>query len=412
MVSVIRTAEFAAELHRRRTEAGMTLSAFAASIFYSKGYLSRVENGLQSPSEELARACDAELGAGGALTMLVREAWAAEPLPDTVVMPLPQEPSILPADLAVAARGGDLRTLYDAGFAHSRLLGHGYSPRIALADLLPQARVLTAVVAETRDPEARGPLVRLLARQQEYAGWMFQEHGDHVAASSWTAAAGHTAAAVQDRAFWLWTLLRHAEISLYQGDALRVLELSGRVSAACRDDYDLAAAAERIAAQGRALEGDPSTCLRCLDRSAAFVSRASAGATIFGSTSLLDPLATVRGWVAYELGQLQESAEILEGEVSRMPAASLRSRARFGVRAALAYSAAGELDRACAVTEAVLDSVERTRSATIALDVRRLSRSFLRRAKDPRVSRLLPRLHAASRVSDGSIPSPDRVPER
>lgn len=396
-----RTAEFAAELRRRRTEAGMPLSALAGKVFYSKGYLSRVENGLQAASEELARACDAELSAGGALTTLLREVRTADPLPNLVGAPLPQEPSILPADFAVAARGGDLTTLYEVGFAHSRLLGHGYSPAIALAELLPQVRVVTAVAAETRDPEVRSPLLHLLARQQEYAGWMFQELGDQLAASSWTTAAGHTAALLEDRTFRLWTLLRHAEIALYQGDALAVLERTARVSAACRDDHSLAAAAERIAAQGRALEGDPSTCLRSLDRSAALASRAGREPTLFGSTSLLDPQATARGWVAYELGRLRESAEILEGEVSRMPAGSLRSRARFGVRAALAYSAAGELDRACAVTDAVLDSVERTRSATIAVDVRRLSRSFLRRATDPRVSRLLPRLHAAARVGPG-----------
>ncbi|MFJ9820751.1 helix-turn-helix domain-containing protein [Streptomyces sp. NPDC101151] len=61
---------FGAELRRLRTAAGMSLADLARKLDTNKGYLSRLERGLQQPSEPFARACDTALGAGGALLEL------------------------------------------------------------------------------------------------------------------------------------------------------------------------------------------------------------------------------------------------------------------------------------------------------------------------------------------------------
>lgn len=49
----------------------MSLTALSESAHYSKGYLSKVENGHVQPNEALARACDKVLGADGMLVALV-----------------------------------------------------------------------------------------------------------------------------------------------------------------------------------------------------------------------------------------------------------------------------------------------------------------------------------------------------
>ncbi|HEX6340541.1 ATP-binding protein [Umezawaea sp.] len=67
-----RPGEFGGELRRLREEAGLSQSAFAARIHYSKGYLSKVETGRATGNHEFARACDDALTAGGVLTALVR----------------------------------------------------------------------------------------------------------------------------------------------------------------------------------------------------------------------------------------------------------------------------------------------------------------------------------------------------
>ncbi|MFG2296128.1 helix-turn-helix domain-containing protein [Streptomyces sp. NPDC048603] len=64
---------FGAALRRARVERGLSLAALARLVHYSKGYLSKIENGGKPATPDLARRCDAVLGAGGALAALVPE---------------------------------------------------------------------------------------------------------------------------------------------------------------------------------------------------------------------------------------------------------------------------------------------------------------------------------------------------
>lgn len=61
---------FGAELRRLRIAAGLTVAQLASAVHYSKGQISKVETGQQRATLELARLCDAVLGAGGALAAL------------------------------------------------------------------------------------------------------------------------------------------------------------------------------------------------------------------------------------------------------------------------------------------------------------------------------------------------------
>ncbi|MFE3527099.1 helix-turn-helix domain-containing protein [Streptomyces sp. NPDC059161] len=63
---------FAAELRRLRGLRKMSLTGLARSIHYSKGYLSKIENGSKPPTLDVARRCDEVLGADGELIRLVR----------------------------------------------------------------------------------------------------------------------------------------------------------------------------------------------------------------------------------------------------------------------------------------------------------------------------------------------------
>jgi transcriptional regulator with XRE-family HTH domain len=63
-------APFGEELRKRRTAANISLIQLSRMTFYSKGFLSKVERGLQPASRELARMCDTALGADGQLSAL------------------------------------------------------------------------------------------------------------------------------------------------------------------------------------------------------------------------------------------------------------------------------------------------------------------------------------------------------
>ena len=68
------SATFGGELRRLRRDAGISLTTLAARVHYSKGYLSKVENGSSQPNESLAAMCDDVLATGGALTALLADA--------------------------------------------------------------------------------------------------------------------------------------------------------------------------------------------------------------------------------------------------------------------------------------------------------------------------------------------------
>lgn len=68
------SATFGGELRRLRREAGISLSTLAERVHYSKGYLSKVENGSSQPNASLAAMCDEVLATGGALTALLADA--------------------------------------------------------------------------------------------------------------------------------------------------------------------------------------------------------------------------------------------------------------------------------------------------------------------------------------------------
>jgi tetratricopeptide (TPR) repeat protein len=62
--------DFGAELRRRRESAGLSLTALARATHFTKGYLSKVENGRVRSNHRLAQLCDRALGANGELLAL------------------------------------------------------------------------------------------------------------------------------------------------------------------------------------------------------------------------------------------------------------------------------------------------------------------------------------------------------
>ncbi|MFI6738743.1 multiprotein-bridging factor 1 family protein [Nonomuraea sp. NPDC050451] len=70
---------FRAELRRRRAERDWSPTELATKVHYSKGHISRVENGDKPPSGAFARLCDQVLEAGGAPLALA--AAAQDPCP-------------------------------------------------------------------------------------------------------------------------------------------------------------------------------------------------------------------------------------------------------------------------------------------------------------------------------------------
>ncbi|WP_445402794.1 helix-turn-helix domain-containing protein [Streptomyces sp. LE64] len=391
---------FGAELRRLRQSAGMTLDDVCREVNYSKGHLSKVERGDKKPSMPLARACDALFETGGRLAGLVGPPGKS-----------PGRPRRARRDVLATGVGSFLGTLLVAEGAplppggtvppahvfrdqldHMRRLGQNNDPVTVIPPLRAQTVALTTLAAHTTGRD-RAELLLLAARSAEFTGWMAQEAGDARGALEWTAEAVELAQAGGDRHLKDYALVRQALVTFYDGRAQETIALAERAQRSAAPPRVRGLAAQREA-QGHALAGDEKACLRALDRARGLLVDDDTvdGAPVLGPSNLPDPVAMVTGWCLYDLGRHRQAAAVFEKECARLPRHAVRTRARYGLRGALAHAASGEVERSCQQARELLGLVEQAPSATIRADVRRLDRELGRFRSHPAVRELRPSL--------------------
>ncbi|MFW5418839.1 helix-turn-helix transcriptional regulator [Nocardiopsis sp. CNT-189] len=406
---------FGAELRRLRMEKGWTLNDLSKEVHFSKGHLSKVENGHKAASHEFARTCDNALGAGGRLAALVQGGRtpqsAAGTAPDGV-FPAPSgaehglggeafgmgAASILGLGpdgrtQRPALRSPDVLAPFRLLFDQLRAVGRSTGPSSVLPTVVAQTQALTRL-AERSAAEPRRAALLLASRNAEYGGWMAQENGDDRAALWWTGHAVRLAEAAGDPELRGYALVRRACVAMYAHDGTGTVALARQAQADRSLSHRVRAIAAEREAQGHALLGDEVGCFRSLERAAASGERAGGEEDErprLGS-GIPDRLGAVAGWCLYDLGRPADAAARLDGVFAGLPGDAGRARARFGMRLALAHAGAGDTDRACALADELIEDVEAVDSATIAHDVRLLVRTLKRRPGDPAVRGLAPRL--------------------
>ncbi|MCW8102208.1 helix-turn-helix domain-containing protein [Streptomyces tauricus] len=421
--------DFGQELRRRRMAARWSLEQLGQRVHYSKGQLSKVERGLKRPTPELARLCDTQLKADGALAELVPVVRSRPPLARPVhddevwLMQLGKDGSssfrpvtrrgVMAAGAAsvLTMRAGDpppqssvedveesAETVVDASrlmFDQFRRFGQASGPAGVLPPLIAQTHSLEQLALRT-GPRTRRSLLVLASRYAEYAGWMAQEGGDDAAALWWTERAVQLANAGQDTGLAMYAHVRGSLISLYRGDVTQAVQLATRALESTAPPRVRGLAAQHLA-QSKAVEGDYDACMRSLDRARELLARDAAdpGQPVLGASHVPDVVSMFTGWCLYDLGRPGQAAESLDIEIRRIPEHALRTRARYGVRRALAHAAAGDVDQACEVASGLLPSVRLIRSATVRADLRRLSHTLGRHARHASVRALTPELTSA-----------------
>ena len=430
MEAVQPSARFGQELRRRRLAAGLSLTELARAVHYSKGQLSKVERGLKAPSRDLARLCDTALGAGGALVALLPGRPAGEQAPEPEggdeevwLMQLSADgPSwfqpvgrrqMMAAGAASVVRlgtsgvpgppsGAESGKLLEASrslFDHYRRLGQTVGPEFLLPVLIAQTHTLREL-SNRVGSRTRRELLALGSRYAEYVGWLVQETGNEQAALWWTQRAVDLAAAGGDRDLGGYALVRRALVTLYREDAEQTVSLAQRAQDGKLPPRIRGLAAQREA-QGHAIAGDHSACMRSLDRARALLARHApdSDAPVIGTMHLPDPVTMITGWCLYDLGRPREAAAIMDEQLVRVPSHALRTQVRYGVRRALAHAAAGEIDHACDLTAHLLSGAATVNSATIAADLRRLARVLGRHPRNPSVRALAPELGTALQIT-------------
>ncbi|MFF3754361.1 helix-turn-helix domain-containing protein [Streptomyces sp. NPDC002018] len=427
------TNDFGRELRRRRSAAALSLEQLGKLVHYSKGQLSKVERGLKRPTPELARLCDAQLAAGGALSDLLPQQAGGTPLPESGhegevwFMHLDENGSssfqavrrrsVMAAGAAsvLATRaegfgghdqaGNSTETVLDASrmlFDQFRRIGQASGPASVLPPLIAQTHTLEQLAKRTV-PRARKALLILASRYAEYTGWMAQESGDDGAALWWTDRAVVLARAGDDTELATYALVRRALVCLYRGDVLQAVELSGQAMNSDASPRVRGLAAQHLA-QSAAAAGQYDVCMRSLDRARELLAKDTRdpGSPVLGASHIPDVVSMFTGWCLHDLGRPRRAAEVLDREHARIPEHAMRTRARYGVRRALAHAAAGEIDHACHLTRDVLVPARLTHSATIFADLRRLAHVLRRHPRNASVKQLSPDLSSVLTVITNS----------
>jgi transcriptional regulator with XRE-family HTH domain len=393
------TCLFGEELRRKRLTVGLSLAQLAHIVHYSKAQLSKVERGIKTPSRDLARLCDAALDANGELVSLAspgpasrRQVLAAGALAAPVIC--------LGASAASGNAGQtDLAIIFRTQLDRYRQLGQTTDPAILIPMLAGQLTVIQKIAANNSQRSSQ-PLLIIASRYAEYTGWLVQETGNDFGALRWTRQAIDLANVAGDSDFAAYGLVRHALITLYRGDQAQTTQLAERAQAGTLAPRIRGLAAARKA-QGHAINADYNSTMRALDCASNLLSAATLDAAqpVIGTANLVDPAAMIRGWCLYDLGRPRDAARIIDRQLATIPEGATRAQARYGVRRALAYAAAGDIDHACQLASGLLDDLIRIRSATITTDLRALARTLGRYQKNPAVRDLSPRLGTALRAA-------------
>lgn len=235
---------FGAELRRFRMAAGLSLAQLAKDAHYSKGYLSRIENGDQSPSPTLARQCDAVLDTDGALAALLPTPAGTEPDPvdparewmldgthllccaNTGWSPTAHDDQ--QHGLAAAARDESIVDFFRGEFDQSVRQGELVSSHVILPTVTAQANTLWSL-GRAAPPTTRPGLMTLAALNATYAGWLALETGDDIGALHWSRTAVKLAEMVGDANLIVYSLTREAGVAVFRDDPRHVLALTDRI---------------------------------------------------------------------------------------------------------------------------------------------------------------------------------------
>jgi transcriptional regulator with XRE-family HTH domain len=407
---------------------GLSLADLADRVHYSKGYLSKIENGRHPAGIDLLRRCDAVLGAEGKLVALAKRCTTSLPDEDTDedrtelwvmgmagdgtgwAMPMSRRDAVLagmsswmglrlaprqtrsPAALRPAVNG--VRATFD----QIRRLGQVAGPGLVLPMMITQTQAVRGMAATAHDSGEHTTLLQLAARCAEFTGWMAQEAGDDRVALGWTRTAVEIAEQAGDRELGAHALVRQALITLYQDDPAQTIELARRARAEPGASPRVRGFAALREAQGHALAGDYDGCQRALDDGRKLLAGTEDADMPLGPTSVPDISTVVAGWCLYDLGRTDDAADVLGTQFAGMPTASRRARARYGVRLARAYLGADRVGEACQLLDQLLDDVDVVDSATIRYDLRRFYLALPKWHAHPHARDLHARLPALLRV--------------
>jgi transcriptional regulator with XRE-family HTH domain len=354
--------DFAGKLAALMAECGIGTRALARRVPCDAALISRLTNGRQRPSAQMARRLDEVLGAGGELASTATASGATLAGSQTAA----EISSGVLAERAMRARLGafsvvqaeelisHLNEQWHALVKADNLLG----PRHALPGVINNLGVIDALLRAVRLP-VRDVVVGLAARYAESAAWLYEDSADMASARYWTRRAMEWAMEGNDRLMVSWTLFRRSQQAAPDRDSAQMAALA----AAARREMDvlpgpMLAAILQQEAHAHALDGEERACHATLDRAHMVAAAADdPGDASAGHGSFCTPayLEMQRGACWLALGKPSRAITVLEGSIRALPPAYRRDCGVALSRQAAALAACGEPIQAAMVALRALD---------------------------------------------------------
>jgi tetratricopeptide (TPR) repeat protein len=233
-----------------------------------------------------------------------------------------------------------------------------------------QIRVLQQLRQTTRGTD-RHQVVHLQAEFGEFAGWLYQDLGDHQAAQYWTDRALEWSYAARDPALATYVLARKSQLAGDRNDAATAVDVAEAAVAAVSPGSKLAAVATTYVAHGYALAGDERACGRAYDSAHELLATSDRDAE--WSAWLDGPyIEAQRARSLAVLGRFPAAVQGFERAVTALPPGYRRDRGVYLARTAIAQAGAGDIDQAAMLGLQALAIGVQTGSGRIAVELRRL----------------------------------------
>jgi len=365
-----RAARLGAELRTRREAQNLTLQALADRIGYSTQHISQVEHGRAAVNEAFLQACDATLGAEGALVRLLpdvilehakirsarvaaRRSADAHTDQENDVDPVSRR-GLTQAGAAAALGLGVVATPASAREIDPGLPGHwerllailgthdaAHGPRQVLATAQRELRLITEHRQVARG-DVRTALMRVEARWAIYTGWLCEDSGHQRRRTALLERALHLAREADQPDLIAWARARQAQWS----DPRRAIGLAEDGLRTPRAGAHTRALCAVRAAHAHAHVGDARTTERMLAHAHRLAAQESPPSPLSTDTPLSEHLAgcwEARCWAALEPAK---GVALYDSVLRDWPRGQTRDGGLYLARLARACADAGQLDRA------------------------------------------------------------------
>lgn len=212
------------------------------------------------------------------------------------------------------------------------------------------------------------------AKFAEFAGWLHQDHGDHVGAEYWTNRALEWSHGARDADLTTFILARGANLAADMADPVRSLDLASAAENMARPGSRLAAVAATFAGHGYALQGDVDGTHRAYEHARELLTTLDDDPDSPWGVWLDSAYVDVHQYRSFVLvGEYEAAAEGFESAIEALPQDFHRDRGVYLARAARAYAGAGEVEHASLTGRQALAIGLETKSGRILTELSELN---------------------------------------